>query len=81
MSFLDTKIFLNSAISQASKGARYMTAYIKNYHFNNPMDRFQYIWIPTKHTTKKIRDKYDIDNITLNDRIHVEIRKGMYGLK
>ena len=57
-----------------------MTEDIKNYYLNNPMTQFKYMLIFTKHITQEIRDKYDIYSISVNRHVHVEIRKGVYGL-
>ena len=81
VSLLDTKIMLNSVISDAHKGARYCTSDIKNFYLNNPMKKFRYMKIPLKYIHKEIMDEYNIQDIQSNGFVYVEIRKGMYGLK
>ena len=81
VSLLDTKIMLNSVISDAHKGARYCTSDIKNFYLNNPMKKFRYMKIPLKYIPKEIMDEYNIQDIQSNGFVYVEIRKGMYGLK
>ena len=79
---LDTKIHLNSVISDAKRGARYCVADIENFYLNNPLHTFQYMRIHTKYFTPEFRAEYDIDNLADRDGyVYCEIRKGMYGLK
>ena len=37
--------------------------------------------ITIKYFTDEIKEEYSINNIAQNGWVHVEIRKGMYGLK
>lgn len=79
---LDTKIHLNSVISDVKKGTRYYVADIENYYFNNDLLHFQYMCIHSKYFTHEFRQEYDIDELTNRDGyVYYEIRKGMYGLK
>ena len=82
ISLLDLKIHLNSVISDARKGAHYLTADIINYFLNNPMANYQYTRIHMKDIPNKIIVEYSLLPIA-NSRgyVYVEIRKGMYGLK
>ena len=54
ISLLDLKIYLNSVISDARKGPRYMTAYIINYYLNNPISKFQYMPIHIRYIPPKV---------------------------
>ena len=63
VSLLNTKIFFNSIISDAYKGAKFATADIKNHYLQSPMKNHQYMRIPLKYFTQEIRDEYDIMNI------------------
>ena len=58
---LDTKIHLNSVISDAKRGARFCAPYIKNYYLNNPLLWFQYMRIHIKYFTEEFRQEYDMD--------------------
>ena len=78
---LDTKIFINSVISDAHKGLRYGTVDIKYVYLKNLMDRFQYMKFTQKYFIDEIRSEYNIDKLVHNGRVFVENRKGMYGLK
>ena len=80
VSLLDTKIMLNSVISDAHKGARYCTADIVNFYLNNPMQKYRYMKIPLRYITQDIMDEYNIQAIASHRYVYVEIRKGMYGL-
>ena len=81
LSILDTKIILNSIISDAKKGTRFYTAYIKNFYVNNPMKKYRHMKILLKFITPDIMDEYNIQNVASHDFVYVEIRKGMHGLK
>jgi hypothetical protein len=72
------KLLFNSVIS--TRGARFAAFDIKNFYLNNPMARFEYMWIPVKDIPADIMAQYNLASIVHNDRVLVEIRKGMYGL-
>ena len=81
VSLLNTKIMLNSVISDSYLGARCMIVNINHHYLQSPMKKFQYMRIALKYFTKEKRDEYNIDAIANNGFVYVEIRKGMYGLK
>ena len=81
ISLLNTKIFLNSVISDADKGATFSIADIKNHCLQNIMEMYQYMKIPLKYLTRNFCNEYDIHNLAHNGYINIEIRKGMHGLK
>ena len=58
---LDTKINLNSVISDSRKGARYFVADIKKYYLNNPLTHLKYIRIHEKYFTEEFRKDYNMD--------------------
>ena len=58
---LDTKINLNSVISDSKKGARYYLADIKNYYLNNLLTHLQYMRIHAKYFTEEFRKEYNIE--------------------
>ena len=76
VSLLNTKIMINSVISDAHKGARFGTGDVKNFYLNNPMAKFRYMKIPLKFINAEIMDEYNIDNIASNGYVYVEIHKG-----
>jgi hypothetical protein len=43
VSMLDAKLHINSTISDAKNGARYLGLDIKNFYLGTPMSYFQYI--------------------------------------
>ena len=81
VSLLETKIMINSVISDADKGARFGTGDVKNFYLNNTMENFRYMKIPLNFITAEIMKKYNINDITSNGYVYIEIRKAMYGLK
>ena len=72
------KIHLNSVIS--TPGAQYMTADIKDFYLNTPMEEYEYMRIPVDIIPESIMDEYDLHSKVHNGCVYVEIRKGMYGL-
>ena len=79
---LETKLLLNSTISQNAKGARFMTLDIKDFFLQTIMERSEYMKIHAKYFLKDIRDKYNITNKIHSDGyVYCMIKRGMYGLK
>ena len=81
-SLLETKLLLNSVISDAHKGARFLTCDLKDFFLASPMEEKEYMRIHIKHFPQDIRDQYNINNIVhTNNFVYIRINKGMYGLK
>jgi hypothetical protein len=80
---IDTKLHLNSTISDASSGARYCTADIKDFFLGSTMKVFQYMRIHRRYVPQAIIDEYELTDSDFDAKgyIYVEIQKGMYGLK
>ena len=79
----DTKLHINSVISDAARGARYCTGDIKDFFLGSAMAVYQYMKIHRRYLTPEIILEYGLteDYFTPNGYCFVEIRKGMYGLK
>ena len=80
-SLLETKILINSVISDAHKGARFMSLDLKDFFLATPMGTSEYMRIPLKYLPQDIIDKYDLLPKLHNGHIYCRIKKGMYGLK
>ena len=79
---LETKILLNSVISDAHKGARFMSADIKDHFLATPMDHPEYMRVNYKYIPNDIRKRYNLDSMVTSDStIYIKIQKGMPGLK
>ena len=79
---LETKILLNSIISDASKGARFMSADLKDFFLATPMEGDEYMRVKYKHIPEDIRIRYNLKTkVTKDDYVFIRIKKGMYGLK
>jgi hypothetical protein len=72
------KLLFNSVIS--TPGARFAAFDIKNFYLNNPLEHYEYMWIPVRDITPDIMTQYKLASIVHHDRVLVKIRKGMYGL-
>ena len=79
--FLKQNSLLNSVISDAQKGARFLSADLKDFFLATPMDNPEYMRIHWKHIPEDIREQYKLHDIKSGDYVYVKIKKGMYGLK
>ena len=79
----DTKLHLNSVISDAHRGARYCTGDIKDFFLGSDMAVYQYMRIHRKYLPTEIIKEYGLTADFFDSRgyCYLEIRKGMYGLK
>jgi hypothetical protein len=81
-SLLETKLLLNSVISDAKQGAQFMSCDLKDFFLATPMEKPEYMKIPWKYIPQDIRDRYNLETmVTADNYIYVKIKKGMYGLK
>lgn len=72
------KILFNSVIS--TPDAEFMTADIKDFYLNTPMEIYEYMRIRVEDIPADIINRYELDSKIHNGFVYVEIRKGMYGL-
>jgi hypothetical protein len=72
------KLLLNSVVSKPT--ARFMTADVKTFYLNTPLERPEYMRIPIKLIPQEIIDDYKLQPLVHHDYVYVEINKGMYGL-
>jgi hypothetical protein len=79
----DTKLHLNSTISDAKHGARYCTGDLKDFFLCSDMPIYQYMRVHRKYVPHKILEEYAITASHFDSKgyVYLEIRKGMYGLK
>jgi hypothetical protein len=79
----DTKLHINSVISDAARGARYCTGDIKDFFLGSAMAVYQYMKVHRRHLTPEIIAEYGLteDFFTASGYCFLEIQKGMYGLK
>ena len=79
---LETKILINSTISDASRGARFMSADLKDFFLATPMEGDEYMKVHIKYFPEDIRKRYKLhEKVTASGHIYIRIKKGMYGLK
>ena len=79
---LETKLLLNSVVSDIDKNARFMTIDIKDFFLQTFMNDAEYMRIHEKYFMPDIRQKYKIDEkVTSNGYVYCRIKRGMYGLK
>ena len=80
VSMTNAKLHINSTISDAHRGARYLGIDISNFYLGTDMPYHQYLRVPPSKIPQEIWDEYNID-IAPDGIVYCEIRKGMYGLK
>ena len=81
-SLSETKLILNSTISNAHKGARFLSADLKDHFLASPMEETEYMRIHSRYFLDDIRKQYNIEELINEDGyVYVMIKKGMYGLK
>ena len=81
-SLLETKLLVNSVISDSPKGARFFTCDLKDFYLATPMEHPEYMKIPLSSVPDDITNKYNLQQLkTPTNHICIKIKKGMYGLK
>ena len=73
-----TKLLLNSVVS--TPDAKFMGIDVKNFYFNTPLDRYEYMRLPLDLIPQEIIDAYDLMPLVHQGFVYMEIQKGMYGL-
>ena len=82
VSLIETKLILNSTISDSHKGARFFTIDIKDFFLQSYLDDPEYLRIHQKYFFDDIRKKYNIDDLVAEDGyVYCELKRGLYGLK
>ena len=78
---LETKILLNSVISDAKDGARFCGMDLKDMFLQTPMKDPEYMKISFTYFPEDVRQRYNLYDIVHNEYIYIKNKKGMYGLK
>jgi hypothetical protein len=72
------KILINSTLS--TEDAAMMMMDIKNYYLGTLLPRFEYMKMLLSRFPEEIIQKYNLNALAVDRWVHIEIRKGMYGL-
>ena len=80
-SMLETKLLVNSVISDAGDGAKFMSSDLKDFFLSSTMAQPEYMRIPWKYIPDDIRTRYNLHHKKHHDYVYVKIKRGMYGLK
>ena len=81
-SLLESKLLINSVISDAHKGARFASLDLKDHFLQSEMTPPEYMKIHRKYFFDDIKKQYNIDSLIHHDEyVYCQINKGMYGLK
>ena len=82
-SLLETKLIINSVISDSDKGARFFTLDLKDFFLCSTMEDPEYMKVYWKHIPEDIRQRYNLYQFKQDDDdyLYIKIKRGMYGLK
>ena len=75
---ITAKLLINSTISTPQ--ARFVTADITIFYLGPPMERYEYMMLPLRIIPMTIIQQYNLLDIVYNEKIYIEIRRGMYSL-
>ena len=78
---IETKLLINSTISDADKGARFATLDLKDMFLHTKMDNPEYMKVSLKYFLPDVIQRYNLHALVHNGYITMRINKGMYGLK
>ena len=78
---LETKLLLNSTISDAKKGARFLICDLKDNFLASPMLRLEFMKIPLSQFPSDIIAHYNLREKVSDGFIYYKLKRGMYGLK
>ena len=77
----EANILFNSVISDAHKGARFLSLDLKDMFLKTTMEEPEFFRVPYKYIPEDIRKRYRLDTKVHEGYIYCRIKKGMYGLK
>ena len=72
------ELILNSVIS--SIWAKFMTADVKNFYLNTPMEEPEYMKILIRLIPDEKKVEYKVSKFEHTGYVYVQINKGMYGM-
>ena len=79
---IETKVLVNSTISDAKRGSRFMSVDLKDFLLTTSMEGEEYMKVNYKYFPKDIRKRYDLANkVSSSGHIYIKMKMGMYGLK
>ena len=82
VNLLETKVLINSTISDAEKGAEFMTANIIDYFLATPRSQLEYMKDQYQHIPEDMQSIYNLyTKVTAKNYIYIRIKKGVYGFK
>ena len=74
-------MLFNSTVSDARRGARFMSCDLKYFFLEPPMSRAEYMRIHSKYSPPYIRDRYEIEGlISADGYVYIKIIKVIYAL-
>ena len=81
-SLMETKLMLNSVISDAHRGAKFLSIDIKDYFLQSFLSEPEYLRIHSKYFFEDIKKRYNIEHLIAPDGyVYCKVKRGLYGLK
>ena len=81
-SLIETKLFLNSVISDHKlHNAKFCSIDIKDFFLTTPMVQAEYLCIHKRYFSPEFKSMYQLHDKIHKDYIYCKVKKGMYGLK
>ena len=77
-SLLDTKLLINSAITDVRHGDSFMSLDIKDLFLSSPMLDAEFIRIPSKFIPQDIMKRHNFHQMTHNGSSYSKLNKGMH---
>jgi hypothetical protein len=72
------KMLFNSTIS--TPGAKFLVIDIKDFYLNTPLECYDYMVIMMASLPQEVIDEYDLDDLSVDGKVYIEIQKVMYVL-
>ena len=79
---VESKLIINSTISDANKNARFMSVDLKDHFLASPMRNPDFMKIHISKFPQDIIEQYNLrEKMDSKEFVYIKIKKGMYGLK
>ena len=75
VSSIETKLLLNSIISDAAKGARFLSLDLKDFFLATPMDKRKYMKLKASIIPADIKQQYNLGNLEKDGFLYVKIKR------
>jgi len=64
----------------STKNTKFIRIDVKDFYLSTELDDYEYMRIKQNYFFKEVIDEYNLKELVNDGWVHMEIRKGMYGL-